>query len=549
MEIFDVRDLNFRYPDGDFALKDISFTVGRGEFVVLYGASGSGKSTLLRLLKPEITPQGEKSGTVLYLGEDISSLDTRRSAAGIGYVTQEPEQQIVTDKVRHELAFGLENLGYQRDYIARRTAETAAAFGLTAIYDSDTDILSGGQKQLLNLAAAAVMSPSVIILDEPSARLDPIAAEKLADMLQKLNRDFGITIITVEHSAEYVVPLCDRLIVMEKGRITANDDPRSVISQLGEKNGLLCGMPAASRIYSALHTKLNNNIVCPLTVREGRNFICDNFGNKISAVSRENAIRSDTIALRFKEVSFRYTRDGRDILNGADMTIYKGELFCILGGNGSGKTTALSAAAGLLKIYGGKIEVFGKDIGKYRNGALYHELLAMLPQEVRCVFLKSSVAQELSAVGISADELPFDISHLLERHPYDLSGGEAQLVGIAKALAAKPKLLLLDEPTKGLDASSKRMIAEVLRDMCRNGMTVVMVTHDTELAAEYADRCALFFDGCIAACGAPGEFFPGNNYYTTPVSRMTRGYYENAVTVADAVQLCSENIITEAEHD
>lgn len=549
MEIFDVRDLNFRYPDGEFALTDISFTVGRGEFVVLYGASGSGKSTLLRMLKPEITPQGEKNGTVIYLGEDISTLDTRRSAAGIGYVTQEPEQQIVTDKVRHELAFGLENLGYPHDYIARRTAETAAAFGLTAIYDSDTDILSGGQKQLLNLAAAAVMSPTVIILDEPSARLDPIAAEKLADMLQKLNRDFGITIITVEHSAEYVVPLCDRLIVMEKGRIIVNDAPRSVISQLGEKSGLLCGMPAASRIYSAMHTKLKKNIACPLTVREGKNFICDNFGNEIPSIAREIALRSDTTALRFREVSFRYTRYGRDILNGADMTIYKGELFCILGGNGSGKTTALSAAAGLLKIYSGKIEVFGKDIGKYSNGALYHELLAMLPQEVRCVFLKSSVGQELSAVGISADELPFDISHLLERHPYDLSGGEAQLVGIAKALAAKPKLLLLDEPTKGLDASSKRMIAEVLRDMCRNGMTVVMVTHDTELAAEYADRCALFFDGRIAACGTPDEFFPGNNYYTTAVSRMTRDHYKNAVTVADAVQLCSENIITEAEHD
>jgi len=538
MEILAVRDLTFTYPDCNSpSVKNVSFELQRGEMAVLCGATGSGKSTLLRLLKREIAPLGKKSGAIMFNGKETAMLDSMTSASAIGFVMQRPEQQIVTDKVWHELAFGLENLGTPPDEISRRIAEMASYFGIGSWYDKDIAELSGGQKQLLNLAAVLVMQPELLILDEPTAQLDPIAAADFIATLKRLCWDFSITIIIAEHRLEDVVPVCDKLIVMENGKIIAANEPRKVIDQLSHRRDILCGMPAASR----LHAKISGRGSCPLTVREGRSYIEKSFCNTTRGLPQAVKQLSSAAALEFSEVYFRYERSGRDILDGLSFKVYEGEIFCILGGNGSGKTTALSAAAALLKVYSGSIKVFGKKLKDYKNRSLYRECLSMLPQDVQTVFLRNTVREELEECGAVVSELPYDVSDLLDKHPYDLSGGQQQLVALAKVLASKPKLLLLDEPTKGLDASAKLGIISVIRSLKERGVTVAIVTHDVEFAAVCADRCAMFFGGKIVSTGTPNEFFSRNNFYTTAVSRMTRGYFDNAVTLEDAVELCRIN--------
>ncbi len=538
MEILAVRDLSFKYPMcSAAAIEDVSFTLEKGEFAVLCGGTGSGKSTLLRMIKRELTPLGERCGTVSFMGRDTETLDDRTAASAIGFVMQKPEQQIVTDKVWHELAFGLENLGISQEETARRTAEMASYFGIGEWFDSDVSQLSGGQKQLLNLASVLVMQPELLILDEPTAQLDPIAASDFIATLKRLNQDFSLTILMVEHRLEDVVPVCDRLMVLEDGHLTHSGRPEEVITSIRGRSEIMCGMPAAARIYCALE----HSGASPLTVRGGRRYIEENYSNGQRSLPDAAYSHSSEPALEMKDVYFRYTRESEDVLSGLDLTVYSGEIFCLLGGNGSGKTTTLKAASELVRIYSGRIKVFGRKLKEYRNRTLYNECLAMLPQDVQTVFLKNTVREELQDAGADVNALPYDISHLLDKHPYDLSGGEQQLAALAKVLAAKPKLLLLDEPTKGLDAYSRSRMTEVLRRLKADGVTIVTVTHDVEFAAECADRCGLFFGGRVVSCGTPAEFFSGNSFYTTAASRMTRGYYDRAVTAEQAAELCRLN--------
>ncbi len=536
--MLNVKGLNFTYPQcGNKALDDITFSVSRGEFIVLCGATGSGKTTLLRMLKRELTPLGDKEGVIEYNGKNIDELDERTSASAIGFVMQRPEQQIVTDKVWHELAFGLENLGFKRDEIARRTAEVASYFGMSEWYEKKTEELSGGQKQLLNLASILAVHPDIIILDEPTSQLDPIAASEFIAALKRLNREFSITIIISEHRLEELVPVCDRLMVMDKGKVVYFDEPKKAAPYIKELPQVQLGMPSAARLYY----KLDNGSESPLTIREGKDYIEFNYKNEVRSLPQRKYEHSDEKALEFKDVSFRYSRDSRDILKGLDLTVYRGDLFSVLGGNGAGKTTFLKVAADLLKIYNGQIRIFGKKTKEYKNRSLYKNCLAMLPQDVQTVFLKNTVREELDDSGTDIKSLPFDLSYLLEKHPYDLSGGEQQLLALAKVLAANPHLLLLDEPTKGLDAAAKQKISGVLHDLKEKNVTVVSVTHDVEFAAMSSDRCAMFFNGRIAASGTPDEFFSENTFYTTAISRITRGVYDKIVTLEDAVEICTVN--------
>ena len=538
MEILAVENLTFTYPKCEApAVRDVTLALEKGEFAVLCGATGSGKSTLLRMLKRELTPLGERTGRILFCGQELSELADRESAAKIGFVMQQPEQQIVTDKVWHELAFGLENLGVPQSEIARRTAEMASYFGIGDWYDRDVAELSGGQKQLLNLAAVLVMQPDILILDEPTAQLDPIAASDFIAALKRLNQDMSLTMIMAEHRLEEVVPICDRLMVMESGQITANGAPEEVITQLRGREELLRGMPAAARLYA----ELGESGSCPLTVRAGRRYIEENYRNDVRSLPAEDYTVPEEKALTLSGVWFRYDRYSRDIIKGLELGIVAGEIFCILGGNGSGKTTTLNAAAGLLKPYKGTIRVFGKKLKEYRNRSLYRECLALLPQDVQTTFLHNTVREELDECGADVKALPYDISHLMDKHPYDLSGGEQQIVALAKVLASKPRLLLLDEPTKGLDANAKADMTAILRSLKASGVTTVIVTHDVEFAAECADRCAMFFGGQVVSVGTPREFFSCSSFYTTAVSRMTRGFYEGAVTAAQAAELCRRN--------
>lgn len=531
MEIITIEDLSFSYAgENKKALDSVSLSINGGEFVVLCGATGSGKSTLLRMLKPELTPEGEKRGSILIRGRSIDELSARESAQTVGFVMQRPEQQIVTDKVWHELVFGLENIGCERGEMSRRAAEAAQYFGLSELFETSTDELSGGQKQLLSLAAITAMRPDVLILDEPTSRLDPVSATALLEAVGRLNRETGTTVIIAEHRLDELLPLASRLVIMKDGAIEKNGAPREVCRSLSDDPAMLSAMPAAARLYHAAPA----GDICPMTVGEGRSWLIGHFQPDNSAPGYRRKTEQTEAALSFEDVYFRYSRTGNDILRSACLDVKRGEVFCILGGNGSGKTTALKAAAGLIKPYSGEIKIFGRKISEYRGGSLYRGCVSMLPQDTQTLFLRMTVKEELSDSGISLSDAPFGLSELSGRHPYDLSGGQQQLLGLAKVLAAKPRLLLLDEPANGLDPQTRRKMSDIIKDLAAGGMTVVIVTHDADFAAETADRCALFFRGSVIVSDEPHRFFSESTFYTTAVSRITRGHIGGCVTVAEA---------------
>lgn len=539
MEILTVENLTFTYPLCDRAvLSDISFSVSSGELALLCGSTGSGKSTLLRLLKRELAPKGDLSGRILYKNTPADDLSPVTAAREIGYVAQNPEQQLVTDKVWHELAFGLENLNLPQNVISQKIAETASYFGIDGWFDKSVSELSGGQKQLLNLAAVMVMNPSLLILDEPTAQLDPIAASDFIATLKKLNSDFSLTIIVAEHRLEELLPVCDRLLVLENGRLAKNGSPREIAASLDENSTVMPAMPTPVRLYHML----DGDGDCPLTVREGREYLTSKYKNHIRSLPEEIPdTKKASPALEFRNVYFKYSREMPDVLRDLSFTVYENEVFCILGGNGSGKTTSLSAASGILKPYSGTIRIFGKKIRDHKNQALYKNCLSFLPQDVQTVFLKNTVREELADAGITEEEIPSELVPLSDKHPYDCSGGEQQLIALAKALATRPRLLLADEPTKGLDAAKKEKLCGIFKSLAKSGTTVVTVTHDTEFAASCADRCALFFRGGIVSCAPPAEFFSENSFYTTAACRIGRGFYDRAVTVDRLVGLCRLN--------
>lgn len=547
MEILSIKDLTFSYPNKEnFALQNVNLSINSGDFVVVCGQSGSGKTTLLRMLKKEIAPHGEKQGAVYYKGEDVEKLDDKISAQKIGFVFQKPDQQIVTDKVWHELAFGLESLGYDSDYIRLRVGEMANYFGITSLFRKKTTELSGGQKQLMNLASVMAMSPDVIILDEPTSQLDPITANDFITTLKKINDEFGLTVIIIEHRLQEVFPIADKVAVMEDGKVICYDTPRNVCEKLSN-HPMSQGFPSAVRIWQ----KSGSKGECPLTVKEGRNFINLNFSER--KLPLRNTIPNTEDIITLKDVFFRYEKGGNDILSGTNLSIKKGEHFCILGGNGSGKTTTLKILAGLLKPYRGKVIIDNNKMTKKTTADFNRLGVAMLPQNPESVFLKSRVIDDYTELckikGIEKSDYEdkinsvaekLGIKDLLENHPYDLSGGEIQKCALGKVLISEPKILLLDEPTKGVDAYSKLSLSKILQEIKSDGVTIITVTHDVEFASIVADRCGLFFDGEVLSSLVPQEFFSKNNFYTTASSRISRDKFANAVTVDDVVSLIKE---------
>ncbi|MDO5322746.1 MAG: ATP-binding cassette domain-containing protein [Clostridia bacterium] len=538
MEILKVENLSFAFPGAlQPVLHDVSFRMEAGDFLALIGATGSGKSTLMRLLKRELAPIGSMQGCVYYNGVAQQELLERVSACEIGYVMQRPEQQIVTDKVWHELAFGLENLGLPQSVIRRRVAEMASYFGISDWFERDVSELSGGQKQLLNLAAVMVMQPKILLLDEPTSQLDPIAAADFLNTVSKLNREMGVGVILIEHRLESVLPMADRVLVLEDGTLQLDLPPAQACERLRSHPVLLDAMPGAVRLFHAV----NGAGDCPITVREGRRLLREHFGNDVRSLPEATASRSDETVLEFKNVYFRYGREYPDVLKGLNLQVRKGEIFCFLGSNGSGKSTLLKLCAGLCRPYSGSIRIFGKKIQQFRGQSLYRDCVALLPQDPQTVFLKSTVRDELHEVHADPSALPYSLVHLMERHPYDLSGGEQQLVALAKVLASRPQILLLDEPTKGVDSHAQTAVLEVLQRLKAEGITILLVTHDVEFAARCADRCALFFRGEIVSEDAPARFFDENSFYTTSANRICRGWYEGVATVENAAELCRRN--------
>ena len=568
--IIEVKELTFAYPmQEEASLNNINLSIEEGEFIVLCGKSGCGKSTLLRHLKLELQPHGRRSGSILYFGTPLEKVEDRIQSSDIGYVLQNPDNQIVTDKVWHELAFGLESLGYDTQTIRLRVAEMASYFGIQNWFMKDVRELSGGQKQLLNLASIMAMHPKVLILDEPTSQLDPIAASDFLETVKKINRDIGTTIILTEHRLEDVLPFADRVFVMENGEILTEGSPREIGKTLKDmENDMFLAMPTPMQIFAGF----NNEYECPLTVREGRKWIGKVIGDRCTyneEKEEQKEIRNfqsilknkEVPAIKVKDLWFRYGKDMPDVVKDLSMEVKKGEFFAIVGGNGTGKSTTLSLLARIRFPYRGKIWLNGKALNTYKDNELYNGFLGVLPQNPQSLFLKNTVEADLYEMidgrkERKSDAYPIDmkkeeaikgivsltkLEKLMKRHPYDLSGGEQQRLALAKVLLLRPQILLMDEPTKGLDNYYKHELGKILKKLNSHGVTILLISHDVEFCAQYADRVGLFFEGKIVSSSTAKEFFAGNSFYTTAANRMSRKYFKDAVTVKDVVDCLKKN--------
>lgn len=551
-----IENVSFKYPDSEnIVLNNVNLSIKKGEFITICGKSGCGKSTLLRHLKPVLMPYGIFEGKILFQNRNLKDLTNREQAEKIGYVFQSPDNQIVTDKVWHELAFGLENLGYSKEVIRLRVSEMASFFGIQDWFEKDISELSGGQKQLLNLAAIMVMEPEVLILDEPTSQLDPIAADNFLEILKKVNRDIGTTIIIAEHRLENLFTMSDKVVVMEDGKIISNGSPSFVGYELKEKkNDMFKALPTAMKVYS----EIDVDGECPITIREGRKMLDKYFLDRELKVTKleEDVVEEykNKKVLEFKNIWFMYDKKGLDIIKDLSFSVNKGEIYSILGGNGTGKTTTLSLINRINKPYRGTIKINGKNINNLSSKELYDSNVITLPQNPQSIFIEKTVKQDLIEVfqgkNIDKEEVLekiravaefLEISNLLEMHPYDLSGGEQQRAALGKILLLEPKILLLDEPTKGIDNFFKEKLGKHLKELCNKGMTVIMVSHDIEFCAKFSTRCAMFFNGSIVTTNYAKKFFVGNNFYTTAANKMSRHKFINAVTSEEVIKLCKMN--------
>lgn len=454
-------DVTFRYPGsrGD-VLSGVSMAVPAGAFALLVGGTGSGKSTLLSLAKPQIAPAGDRAGQVRVFGRPVDDLDGA-AACEVGYVFQDPDNQIVCDSVWHEMAFGLENLGTPQGEMRRRVAEASYFFGMGPWFHSDTDALSGGRKQLLALASTLVMQPRVLLLDEPTAQLDPIAARNFLHALFRVNRELGCTVVVATHEPELMADYATCAFELVDGAVRPVED-------LGR-------------------------FKCEAALAE-RGALCD--ANAPAAASARGAW-------------FRYGRDDDWVLRGLDLEVRQGEVHALVGGNGCGKSTLLALIAGTRRAQRGEV-----------RSAISAK--AMLPQDPKALFAEERVDEELMEWahigGYGADEVQAMMGELgvADRaglHPYDLSGGQRQMLALGKLLLVHPRLLLLDEPTKGLDRAAREHVAGMIEAARRDGVTVIVSTHDLAFVRRVADRVSLMFDGELACTEPVGEFFRNNLFY------------------------------------
>lgn len=632
MKIIELKKLSFRYSGEDKEiLSDIDLAIEEGGFYVICGASGSGKSTLLRQLKTSLQPVGQRSGRILYYGRDLEEVSQYTQSAKIGFVFQNPDTQIVTDKVWHELAFGLESIGMPQDMIRVRVAEMASYFGIQNWFYQSTDTLSGGQKQLLNLASVMVMHPKVLLLGEPVSQLDPIAAADFMATIHKLHAEFGITVIMAEHSLEEVAAYVDEVIFMKEGRLIA----KGKMEELGNilethdpsMEEILTVPMQIARGYEKLQKKkedtaFTTNDRIPYTVALGQKWMAQRFplakqeeikgfpftkqeetekfafakqeeAQRFLGAKQEEAGRFTSVkqkekkslpaknpkkqnrgkrsfdgkkipfAIQCTELCYHYPQADVDVVEHLSLFVEEGAIFALMGGNGSGKTTTLHLLGGLLKPQKGTIEFFGRSLAKYKEKELRNGILGVLPQDPTTLFVRKTVEEDLYEVledqkeqnqiktffGETKQEIwqnviaLLGIEDLLKKHPYDLSGGEQQKAALAKVLLRQPAILLLDEPTKGLDAGSKKRLGELLVGLSQKKVTILMVSHDIEFCAKYATKTGLFFDGNIASMQDTKEFFVENHFYTTAANRMCRNYFPDVVTVQDAIRVCIDTDI------
>jgi len=559
LNILQAKNLSFSYPEEKTkALNGINLQIEEGRFYIICGGSGSGKSTLLRHFKTELAPRGKQTGQILYQGKPLGQVPRLTQSKEIGYVFQDPDMQIVTDKVWHELAFGPESIGCKSGAIHLCVAEMASYFGIQNWFEKEVKELSGGQKQLLNLASVMALHPKVLLLDEPTSQLDPIAAENFLDRIRRIHEELGVTVILAEHHLEEVMGWADSVFVMEKGKITAQGNANEIGQCLHQKShSMFLAMPAPMQIYAAAGGKGT----CPYNVVTGRKWLEKELiaknrqtESKLNANTQNNRTgrkryKGEKPVISLRNIWFQYEKDSPDILRGVTLKMWEGEIFALLGGNGTGKSTMLRLISGTLQPDQGHILINGKKITKHSPKEYRQGLLGVVPQDASSVFTEKTLEKDLYTISNAQKNIAslkevtsmLHLEPLLKRHPFDLSGGERQRAAFAKVLLLQPKILLLDEPTKGMDAFSKKEFGQILQKLAGKGATIFLVSHDIAFCAEFATRAGLFFQGNVTGIQKTRAFFSGNHFYTTVANRMARPYFPDAVLISDVVACLSGN--------
>lgn len=586
MALFKIENLTYYYPDGERpALKEVNLSIEEGEFILVAGGSGSGKSSLARVLAG-LLPDfygGRFGGRVYFRGRDLRGLDRRKLAREVGMVFQDPEKQLVMTGVEAEIAFGLENLGAPRAEMSRRVAEVISFLGLADLRYAFTATLSGGQKQKLALAAVLAMQPQVLVLDEPTSQLDPVAAEDFLNLVKRLNEEMGFTIVLIEQRLERCYHLADRVLFMEGGRVAQDGPPEQVARRLVQKDALI--VPPVARLFALLGAP-----EIPVTVKEGRKLLRTVFpvssaasqgedgvgvwrfasagagsGTTVTARDKDTAGRhllfggpdrwkerrktthaappAPLSLLEVKNLWFTYS-GGKEVLREINCRVCAGECVAVLGENGAGKSTLLKNMAGLLRPGRGRVLFMGSDWSKYSDGPGEH--VAYLSQNPNDYLFQDTVEEELlftlKNFGLAdngvVDELlkRLHISGYRRVNPRDLSGGERQRVALAAVLVTRPQLVLLDEPTRGMDYRLKSELGRFLKERADAGAGVVLVTHDVEFAAEYATRVMMLFDGRLVADGQKHVVMGESVFYSTQVGKLCRGFTEGVLTFQEALK-------------
>lgn len=540
MEKIKVANLTYSYPGGkEPALSGVNLSVKEGEFVLVIGESGSGKSTLLKWMSG-IIPEfcgGEYSGEVYIDGIKLRQMKKRERVGKIGFLFQNPENQLFTSRVEKELVFALENLGFSKNLMRKRVAETANFFNLSSYLNARVAELSGGMKQKLALASLMAMQPEVLILDEPLSQLDPEAAEEILYLLLRLNEENGITIVMAEQRLERCLAIADRIVVMDKGKIVFTGGCRREIGEvLGREKFFL--LPPLSRLFARMGEE-----EIPFTVKEARSLL-HKYDVKEGFLRGKQEEKNSEILLEVKGLWYSYP-EGKEVLVNIDFAVCAGNIWLIMGENGAGKTTLLKAMAGLLKPGRGKISCKGIDLRGMKVKDIARKV-SYVPQNPDDYFFLPSVREEISfnlrQAGRCEEEAgeimaEFGLLPCALSNPRDLSMGEKQRLILAAVSALNPDIILLDEPTRGLDYRSKEKLGEWLKSWVQKGKAAVIVSHDVEFAAEYGDKVMLLFNGEIAAKGSKYEIMDNSLFYSPAINRVFRSKGEKVLSYNEAYQI------------
>lgn len=534
LEIININNLTFNYPDSkQSAIKNINLTVNEGEFILIVGPSGCGKSTLIRLLN-RVVPDyygGTIEGEVSINGRNIEFLDKKQVIENVGMVYQHPEKQIVLQDVEREIAFGLENFNTDINTMKRNVSEVISLLGLNKIRDKQTTEISGGEKQRVAIASVVSMDPQIIAFDEPISQLDPISAEEVLNSIKRLNRDLGKTIILVEQRLDKCFHMADRIIFMENGEIIGQGTPKNIPENIVNKYHL----PTITYIFKEAGLQ-----TLPITVKEGRDIIRNNKFQDL----KEDDLKFKEVVMEIEKLNFEYER-GYKILKDLSFKLHRGEIMTVMGENGAGKSTLFKIIAGMIDKYKGKVLIDNKNIKSLKLKERIKKI-GYLSQNPNDYFGRKTVFEEvgytLKNIGEYKEEKVeqvmklLNISYLEDKNPRDLSGGEKQRVAIACTIITDPEILILDEPTRGMDAEAKENLGEIIKTLAEVGKSIVVITHDSDFAGDYSHSVMLMFNGEIVAKGCARDILYNSMYYSPQISKIFKNKC-NIISSKRAIEL------------